>query len=51
MVVTSWWLWSELAKRLVLVSKFETLEVGVAGVVTVGGLEELQVELALIRRC
>lgn len=51
MVVISRWSWSEQVKQLVLVSEFEALEVGVAGVASVEGPEELQVVLALIRRC
>jgi len=40
----------ERVKRLILVLEFETLEVGVVGVVAVGELEELRAGLALIRR-
>lgn len=44
-------LWSERVKRPVLVLKYETLEVGAAGVAVVGELEGLQVVSVLVRRC
>lgn len=46
-----WWSWLEYVKRLILVLKFEVLVVGVAEVVFVGRLGELQAVLAAIPRC